>query len=106
MASGNIEKQIKMGLGEAVRRLLDLEIQYRQGRRTEALTAERLLVLEALNRVELDLGFDCNDDGVPDTVEIFKKSASTSCCRIMPTGNKAKSQRAGGSKPRRVRKKK
>lgn len=105
MASGNIEKQIKMGLGEAVRRLLDLEIQYRQGRRTEELTAERLLVLEALNRVELDLGFDCNDDGVPDTVEIFKKSASTSCCRIMPTG-KAKSQRAGGSKPRRVRKKK
>tara|TARA_B100001057_G_scaffold437276_1_gene468967 strand:+ start:582 stop:902 length:321 start_codon:yes stop_codon:yes gene_type:complete len=106
MASGNIEKQIKMGLGEAVRRLLDLEIQYRQGQRTEELTTERLLVLEALNRVELDLGFDCNEDGVPDTVEIFQKSASTSCCRIMPTGSKGKSQRAGGGKSRRMTKKK
>lgn len=104
MASGSIEKQIKMGLGEAVRRLLDLEIKYRQGQRTEELTTERLLVLEALNRVELDLGFDCNEDGVPDTVEIFEKSAATSCCRIMPTGSKPKAKRAGGT--RRMTKKK
>ena len=90
MATGTIEKQLKMGLGEAVRRLFELEVRYRNGTRTESLTTERLLLLEALNRVEIDLGFDCDDDGVPDTVEIFKKTASTSCCRIIPAGGKAK----------------
>ena len=105
MANANIEKQLKMGLGEAVRRLFDLEVRYRQGKRSEELTTERLLLLEALNRIEIDLGFDCDDDGVPDTVEIFQKTASTSCCRILPAGGK-KSERVGGSKPRRVRKKK
>jgi hypothetical protein len=30
------------------------------------------------------LGFDCNADAVPDTVEIFQQSAKTSCCRILP----------------------
>lgn len=103
MATANIEKQLKMGLGEAVRRLFDLEVRYRQGKRSEEITTERLLLLEALNRIEIDLGFDCDDDGVPDTVEIFQKTASTSCCRILPAGGKAKSQRVGGNK-RRVRK--
>ncbi|NBP25428.1 MAG: hypothetical protein EBU81_12955 [Proteobacteria bacterium] len=77
-----INKYLHMGLGEAVRRLLDVEIQYRHGQRGEALVRERDLILSALNRVELQLGFDCNSDGVPDTVEIFQQAAETSCCRI------------------------
>jgi hypothetical protein len=41
--------------------------------------------LEALNQqYQLNLGFDCDMDGVPDTVEIFMQSAQTSCCRILP----------------------
>tara|TARA_X000000950_G_scaffold288778_1_gene407326 strand:- start:1755 stop:2072 length:318 start_codon:yes stop_codon:yes gene_type:complete len=95
MSAGTVEKQLKMGLGEAVRRLFDLEVRFRQGRRTEELTTERLLILEALNRVEIDLGFDCDDDGVPDTVEIFKKTASTSCCRILPSGGGGKKKSSG-----------
>tara|TARA_Y100000593_G_C4125398_1_gene244713 strand:- start:96 stop:413 length:318 start_codon:yes stop_codon:yes gene_type:complete len=105
MASASVEKQVRMGLGQAIRRLFHLEVVYRQGQRTEELTTERLLLLEALNRIEIDLGFDCDDDGVPDTVEIFQKTASTSCCRILPAGGKAKSERVGGKKARRVRKK-
>jgi len=84
-AKKNSEKQVRMGLGEAVKRLLNLEIRFNQGPRTDELVAEREMLLTALNAVELDLGFDCNEDGVPDTVEIFQKSAATSCCRILPT---------------------
>ena len=32
--------------------------------------------------------FDCNNDGTPDTVEIFQQSAETSCCRITTLGDK------------------
>lgn len=75
-------KEVRMGLGEALRRLLDIEIRYRHGGSTEGLARERNLLLQALNRVEIQLGFDCNRDGVPDTVEIFQQAAETSCCRI------------------------
>lgn len=71
-----------MGLGEAMRRLLDIEIRYRHGGATEDLARERNLLLQALNRVEIQLGFDCDRDGVADTVEIFQQAAETSCCRI------------------------
>lgn len=76
-------KEVRMGLGEAMRRLLDVEIRYRHGGATAELAKERDLLLQALNRVEIQLGFDCNRDGVPDTVEIFQESAATSCCRIV-----------------------
>lgn len=75
-------KEVRMGLGEAMRRLLDVEIRYRHGGATAELARERDLLLQALNRVEIQLGFDCNRDGVPDTVEIFQQAAETSCCRI------------------------
>jgi hypothetical protein len=43
------------------------------------------MIVAALNTHQLDLGFDCDADGVPDTVDIFKQAAETSCCRIVPT---------------------
>ena len=95
------QKYMKMGLGTAIRRLLDVERQYTSGRRSKELTEERTLLLDALNRLELDIGWDCDDDGVPDTVEIFKQSANTSCCRIMPGSGKSKSP---SKSPNRVRK--
>ena len=99
------EKIMKMGLGTAIRRLLDVEKRYSNGFRTEELTTERNLLLEALNRLELDIGFDCDDDGVPDTIEIFQQTASTSCCRILPgSGSRGKQPSSGGGKkPSRVR---
>lgn len=85
------EKTMKMGLGTAIRRLLDVEKKFQAGLRSAEISAERNLLLTALDNLELDIGWDCNEDGVPDTVEIFKKSASTSCCRILPgSGNSAK----------------
>jgi hypothetical protein len=76
-------KLLKMGLGEAMRRLLDVEIRFRHGLASAELAVERDMLLEALNRVEIQLGFDCDEDGMPDTVEIFRESSETSCCRII-----------------------
>ena len=79
---------VKMGVGEAIKRLLTVEFRYRQGTAAlpEAMIQERDMIISALNQFELNLGFDCNSDGVPDTVEIFEQSAMTSCCRLLPTG--------------------
>lgn len=81
-------KAVKMGLGDALQRLMKVEHLYATGvaKAPEQMIQERNLIIEALNnQFELNLGFDCNDDDVPDTVEIFQKTAATSCCRILPT---------------------
>jgi hypothetical protein len=85
-------KEIKIGLGEAVSRLLRLELLKNNGlhKVPEAAQKERELLFEALNEIKINLGFDCNDDGVPDTVQIFEESANTSCCRIIPSSKKKK----------------
>jgi hypothetical protein len=85
-AESRVRKALQMGLGEAIQRLMRVEVLLQQGlaRVPESSKAERQLILDALNTSKLDLGFDCDDDGVPETVEIFKKSAETSCCRIVP----------------------
>lgn len=100
----NNEKTMRMGLGTAIRRLLDVEKRYQAGRRSEEITTERTLLLTALDNLELDIGWDCDEDGVPDTVEIFKKTASTSCCRILPGSGSRTSTKSGAKKPSRVRK--
>jgi len=81
----SFKKTMQMGLGEALQRLLKLELLHQRGlsEMPEQVAAERQLILDALNTHQLDLGFDCNLDNVPDTVEIFAKSAQTSCCRIV-----------------------
>lgn len=82
---------VKMGLGEAIQRLIHVEWQYRSGSTLEQrFLDERAMLLEALNSIPVDVGFDCNGDGVADTVEIFEQAASTSCCRLLPPGAKFK----------------
>lgn len=82
------QHQVKLGVGEAIRRLIQIEFQYRQGASTvpKALLSERAMIISALNQFELNVGFDCNNDGMPDTVEIFSHSVATSCCRLLPLG--------------------
>lgn len=79
-----IKKEVKIGLGEAISRLLRLELLRNNGlhQMPEVARKERDMLFQALNEVKIDLGFDCDGDGVPDTVEIFEQSANTSCCRI------------------------
>jgi hypothetical protein len=89
------DKIVKLGLGEAVKRLLNLELARMNGIHAlpQQAAAERDLLFDALNEIKIDLGFDCNNDGVPDTIEIFEKSAETSCCRLIPEDMPAKPKR-------------
>jgi hypothetical protein len=78
------QHRIFMGLGEAVLRLMHVEILNSRGiGATETLKAERELIVASLNQqYQLDLGFDCDSDGIPDSIEIFTASAQTACCRL------------------------
>lgn len=83
--SERFQTTLQMGLGEAIQRLNNLHSKKGRGIATQQEKDEHELILEALNQTKLDLGFDCNDDGIPDSIEIFAKSAQTSCCRIIET---------------------
>jgi hypothetical protein len=89
------QRRVQMGLGEAIRRMVHLEINHANGFDVNpAVVAESKLIMDALNvQYQLDLGFDCDQDGVPDNVEIFAKSAETSCCRILPMDERPKKTR-------------
>lgn len=86
-------KQLEMGLGEAILRLLQVETIRSRGlaKVPAEAKAERDLIVEALNTQKLDLGFDCDGDGVPDSIQIFTKSAQTACCRLTPSDTSRKS---------------
>ena len=90
------EKVVKIGLCEAVSRLLKLELTRRNGLHPmpEIARKERDLLFDALNEIKIDLGFDCDGDGTPDTVEIFEQSAKDDCCRIIPTNPAAEKQKS------------
>ena len=83
------EKRLQMGLGEAIERLNQLHSKKTRGVATEIERGEHTLIMDALNQTKLDLGFDCDADGIPDTIEIFARTAKTSCCRITPTTSRS-----------------
>ena len=78
----SIKTTMQMGLGEAIKRLNHLHSKRGRGIATTDEKTEHDLILDALNQTKLDLGFDCNDDGIPDT---------TSCCRIIDTTSERRS---------------
>ena len=79
------QKTMQMGLGEALNRLNQLRAKISSGIASSTERAEHKLIVQALNQTKLDLGFDCDGDGIPDTIEIFMQTAKTSCCRILDT---------------------
>ena len=78
-------KFVQMGVGEAIKRLITVEMRYRNGAAGQEALDERDLIIEALDQFQLNIGFDCDGDGIADTVEIFEQSAASSCCRILST---------------------
>ena len=94
--------KIKMGLGEAIVRHNTLHKIITTGIASEEQRKEYALITEAMNDVMLDLGFDCNGDGIPDDIQIFEQTANTSCCRINPTSsrNTPKKKRKSTSRSR------
>ena len=87
--------QIKVGLGEAISRLLKIEL-LKQNKLYEIpddLIRERELIYSALDEVKIDLFFDCDGDGIPDTIEIFERSTKDSCCKIIKSDKKSSKKR-------------
>lgn len=83
-----VAHELHMGLGDAVLRLIHVEQMYANiPDPGPQIVAERKLLVEALNReFQLNLGMDCDENGIPDSIEdsvsVFAHSAKTSCCRI------------------------
>ena len=65
-----VRTQMQVGLGEAILRQNKLQTLISSGLATQEQKDEYKLLADALNEIKLDLGFDCNDDGVPDNTEI------------------------------------
>ena len=102
---GNHHKVVKMGLGDAIQRLMKVEHLYSSGvaKVPAEMLQERDLIIDALNnQFKLNLGFDCNDDDVPDTVAIFQRTVQTSCCRIIPTETQSAVQKRSDRGSRKI----
>jgi hypothetical protein len=74
--------RLQMPLGTAIGRLNTLQGLIHAGIAQPEHRDEYRMILEALNAITLDLGFDCNGDGIADDVNIFKQSAQTGCCAL------------------------
>ena len=95
--------QIEMGLGEAVLRLMHVEMLYSNdvSQTPQALVAERQLIVEALNQHKLLIGLDCDGDGLPETAVVFKEAADESpdsCCRIVSSSSKTRPRKSSRKK--------
>ena len=78
-----MNKQMQVGLGEAIKRVNHLSSKKSRGIMSKDETEEHSLLMQALDNIKIDLGFDCDGDGIPDTIEVFAKTAKTSCCRLV-----------------------
>lgn len=86
-------KQLQVGLGEAIKRINQLSSKKSRGILKEDELQEYDLLMEALNNIKIDLGFDCDGDGIPDSIEIFTATAKTSCCRLIDLQEQEKPKR-------------
>lgn len=99
------ERRVFMGIGDAVLRLIHVERMVADGAHPPPpLLAERNLIVQALNQqYQLDLGMDCDSDGIPDSIDddvsMITHAAQTSCCRIKETGDSRVSPRGGSRAP-------
>ena len=101
-----IQKQMQVGLGEAIRRVNLLHSKIRNRIASPDEKTEHNLLMDALNHIKIDLGFDCDGDGIPDSIEIFTATATTSCCRLVdleapPPKRRATSSRKKSTRARR-----
>lgn len=88
-----MNKQMQVGLGEAIRRVNYLHSKSSRGILKGDEVGELNLLMNALDNIKIDLGFDCDGDGIPDSIEIFTATAKTSCCRLLDLGDLPKPKR-------------
>jgi hypothetical protein len=92
----NSSHEVTMGLGEALSRMMQVELN-RRSRIAPAGESMRefQMIIDALNVHQLTFNVDCNEDAGAPGIDVFKRSAQTSCCRIN-TGAHASAR--GGSR--------
>ena len=78
-----MNKRMQIGLGETIKRVNNLH-----SRRVRKLTSteedsDLIMLMEALNRIRIDLGFSCEDGEETEDINIFKKSSKTQCCTLV-----------------------
>lgn len=88
-----MNKQMQVGLGEAIKRVNHLHSKSSRGILKGDEIQELELLMGALDNIKIDLGFDCDGDGIPDSIEIFAATASTSCCRLIDLDQKPKAKK-------------
>lgn len=77
------DKQLKIGLGDALNRMLRVELDRRSRMASPAEAIQEVkMIIEALNAHEIPLSLSCSIDPKENGVGIFQKSVQTSCCRI------------------------
>lgn len=78
-----MNKQMQVGLGEAIKRVNYLHSKVSRNVISSDERQEHDMLMHALDNIKIDLGFDCDGDGIPDSIEIFTATAKTSCCRLV-----------------------
>lgn len=78
-----MNKQMQVGLGEAIKRVNYLHSKVSRNVISSDERQEHDMLMDALDNIKIDLGFDCDGDGIPDSIEIFTATAKTSCCRLI-----------------------
>lgn len=96
-----MNKQMQVGLGEAIKRVNHLHARVTRRLASAEEKEEHELLMNALDNIKIDLGFDCDGDGVPDSIEIFTTTAKTSCCRLIDLGEMPKPKRKRRTSSRR-----
>ncbi len=88
-----MNKQMQVGLGEAIKRVNQLHARVSRRLASPEEKEEHELLMNALDNIKIDLGFDCDGDGIPDSIEIFTATAKTSCCRLLDLEDMPKPKR-------------
>ena len=102
MSNEAFRKELQVGKGEGLLRLIQIEFRRAKGMvPSEEAKSERDLLVEAFNQEQLSLGFDCDNDGVPDDIRIFSETAKTSCCRLLPVDT-SRSRRTTSSRKKKT----
>ena len=96
-----MNKQMQVGLGEAVRRVNALYNKITKRLASPEEKEEHNLLMNALDNIKIDLGFDCDGNGIPDSIEIFTATAKTSCCRLLDLNELPKTKRKRKTNSRR-----
>lgn len=89
----------KLKMGDAIQRLNMLHGKIINGMATSQDRNEHKMILQGLNNFEIEMGFDCDSDGIPDTIDIFRQNVENEgCCDLIPTASRTKKTSSGRRK--------